>query len=166
VTAAADTSPLLALAALDLLHLLPDLFERALIPPAVLDEATRRKPGAPGALTVRRAIEAGILQVKAVPPGSSLATMPDWLGAGEREAIALALGIGAEWVVLDDRAARRYADGLGPAVIGSVRILEFARDAGWIARVTPLLERLRAEGFYLSDDIIETMRAAEHHLER
>jgi len=40
VTAVADTSPLLALANLDLLHLLPDLFVLTLIPPAVLAEAT------------------------------------------------------------------------------------------------------------------------------
>jgi hypothetical protein len=42
LTAAVDTSPLLALAWLDLLHVLPVLFERTLIPPAVLFEAAER----------------------------------------------------------------------------------------------------------------------------
>lgn len=166
MTAVADTSPLLALANLDLLHLLPDLFERTLIPPAVLAEATQRRPDAPGARAIRRAIEAGILQVEEAASGLRAGPMPDRLGPGEREAIALALAVGAEWVVLDDRAARRYATGLGPAVIGTVRILEFARESGRIDRVTPLLEQLRADGFRLGDDIIEMMRAAEHDPDR
>lgn len=63
--------------------------------------------------------------------------------------------------MLDDRAARRRASNFGLAVIGTVRLLEVARDTGRIERVTPLLERLRARGFRLSDDIVDTVRAAE-----
>lgn len=63
MTAVADTSPLLALANLDLLRLLPELFDRTLIPPAVLVEAAVRRPDAPGARAITDAVEAGILQV-------------------------------------------------------------------------------------------------------
>lgn len=50
-------------------------------------------------------------------------------------------------------------------MIGTVRVLEVARDAGLIPRVLPLLERLRASGFRLGDDLIESIRATESDLE-
>lgn len=64
MTAVADTSPLLALASLDLLHLLPDLFERVVVPPAVFAEATERRPDAPGARLIRQALEEGVLHLE------------------------------------------------------------------------------------------------------
>lgn len=161
MTAVADTSPLLALANLDLLRLLPELFDRTLIPPAVLVEATVRRPDAPGARAIADAVEAGILQVAEWERAAIIDRALVPLGSGEREAIQLALSVRAEWLVLDDRAARRRASNLGLAVIGTVRLLEVARDTGRISRVTPLLERLRARGFRLSDDIVDTVRAAE-----
>lgn len=165
MTAVADTSPLLALARLDLLHLLPRLFERTLIPPTVLSEATEHRPDAPGADAIRRAVAEGLLHV-AEPKGAiAQPSPPAWLGPGERAAIMLALEIQADWLVLDDRGARRYASDLGPAVIGTVRVLEVARDAGLIPRVLPLLERLRASGFRLGDDLIESIRATESDIE-
>ncbi len=165
MTAVADTSPLLALARLDLLHLLPRLFERTSIPPAVLFEATERRPDAPGADAVRRAVTEGLLHVAEPGGATSQLSLPEWLGPGEREAILLALEVRADWIILDDRGARRYASDLGPAVIGTVRVLEVARDAGLLPRVLPLLEQLRASGFRLGDDLIELIRAAESDTE-
>ncbi|MCC7363544.1 MAG: hypothetical protein IT303_04160 [Dehalococcoidia bacterium] len=63
MTAVADTSQLLALARLDLLHLLPRLFERTLIPPAVLSEATEHRPDAPSADAIRHAAAEGLVHV-------------------------------------------------------------------------------------------------------
>lgn len=163
--AVADTSPLLALANLDLLHVLPLLFERALIPPAVFAEATERRPDAPGAGAIRRAVAEGVLHVTELRGATAQPTPPAWLGAGEREAIALALEVGADWLVLDDRGARRYAAGLRPSVIGTVRVLEVARDAGLLPRVLPLLERLRANGFRIGDDLIEMIWHGEADLQ-
>lgn len=164
MTAVADTSPLLALASLDLLHLLPDLFGRVVVPPSVVAEATERRPDAPGARLIRDALEEGVLQLEESLPRTGFGTESERLGPGEREAIALALDIAADWLILDDRAARRYAAGLGLAVIGTVRILELARDGGLVDRLTPLLERLRANGFRLSDEIVALVRAAERDL--
>lgn len=113
MTAVADTSPLLALARLDLLHVLPRLFERTFVPPAVLSEATEHRPDAPGADAVRRAVAEGLVRV-AEPRGTTARlSLPGWLGPGESEGIMLALEIQADWLVLDDRGARRYASDLG-----------------------------------------------------
>lgn len=165
MTAVADTSPLLALASLDLLHVLPALFGRTVIPPAVLFEPTEPRPDAPGAAAIRRAVAERLLAVVEPEAPASTKPVPAWLGPGEREAIALAQEGLAEWLVLDDRGARRYASGLGLSVIGTVRVLETARDAGLLPRVTPLLEELRRSGFRLGDDLIEMIRLTESDLE-
>lgn len=160
MTAVADTSPLIALAHLDLLHLLPALLGPTLVPPAVLAEATERRADAPGAVAIRRAVEAGELRL-VDPAPVALDSVPEWLGPGEREAIALALAERVDWLALDDRGARRHAARLGLGVIGTVRLLEVARDAGRVERVTPLLERLCDRGFRLSDEIVARVRGAE-----
>lgn len=161
MTAVADTSPLFALARLDLLHLLPDLFGETLVPPAVLAEAIERRPNAADARVIARAVAGGMLRRGEDVLPAELRAMPGSLGAGEREAIALASRIEGAWLVLDDRGARRYASGLGLSVVGIVRVLELARAAGAIDRVAPLLEDLRAGGFRLAGRFVDAVREAE-----
>jgi len=48
----ADSSPLIALAVIDQLDLLPNLYKRVLIPPAVWNEVTVKGIGMPGAQSV------------------------------------------------------------------------------------------------------------------
>src|SRR5690606_6778135 len=122
------------------------------------------RPDAPGARLIRQAFEVGLLHLEDSFPRTGSGAEPEWLGPGEREAVALALDVPADWLILDDRAARRYAAGLGLTVIGTVRILELARDGGLLDRVTALLEQLQANGFRLSEEIVALVRAAERDL--
>jgi predicted nucleic acid-binding protein len=69
------------------------------------------------------------------------------LHSGEREAIGLALQTDAEWVVLDDEAARRLALSLGLPVTGTLGVLILAKRAGILPAVHPLLEALIAADF-------------------
>jgi predicted nucleic acid-binding protein len=55
VAAVADSGPLICLARIDQLELLPDLFEKILIPPEVRDEVTVRGRNHPGAYAVSKA---------------------------------------------------------------------------------------------------------------
>ncbi len=48
----ADSSPLISLAILEQLDLLPQLYQRVLVPPAVWDEVTVQGVGLPGSLAV------------------------------------------------------------------------------------------------------------------
>lgn len=91
-----DSSPLIALAAIDHLPLLPALFDTVLVPPAVALETGRAIPYPPAWLRTR-SLEAPL----------PAAVQPSVLGDGEREAIALALETDAARIVLDDLPARR-----------------------------------------------------------
>ena len=75
------------------------------------------------------------------------------LGAGEREAIALALEMGAAELILDDLAARRLAQSLQLAVIGSAGLLLRAKEHGLIQRVRPLMQAMQDVGFHISERV-------------
>ena len=140
----ADTSVLLNLCRVGHEHLLPPLFREVQIPPAVHGEfvqlsqnhARFRGLVLPGWVKISTAV--------AVP--REVADCPD-LDAGETEALALALQIQADAVLLDEAAARlaavhsSYPSSESPAFF-------FAKAHGLIATVRPVLDRLRAEAAF------------------
>ena len=140
----ADSGSLIALGRLDLLDLLARLFEEVQVPQAVLTECLAR-PDLADARRIQAAAESGVLQVC-----SAQAIHMDGLGAGESAAIGLAMEIGAALLV-DDRAARRHASGLGLTVVGTLGVLVRAKRVSLVPEIRPLIERLRAGGHRLSD---------------
>lgn len=62
----ADASPIIALARIDRLALLPRLFSRAILPLAVYHE-TQSRPDLPDALAIRAARELGLFLVHEAP---------------------------------------------------------------------------------------------------
>lgn len=140
----ADTSPLIALHQIGHLSVLKSLFVEVQIPPAVAREATRSLPELPSWITTRKLTQ---------PIGSEVLRAS--LGRGESEALALALEVKAEVVIVDDRPARRLALGLGLPVVGTMGILLRAKRTDFIPSVRPLLEKLLDVGFRLSPAIRE-----------
>ncbi len=78
----------------------------------------------------------------------------------ERETIALALQVEARVVILDDLPARRLAASRGLTVMGTVAVLLIAKRAGKLHAVKPVLERLMAEDFRLSQEVMTAALAA------
>ena len=145
----ADTSPLVYLFRIGKLGLLHALFDRVLVAEAVTEELARgRVEGAkvPDPSDYRWITHA--------QPG--VRDVPERLmnfGAGEREAILLALEGQAQWVILDDLEARQAADELGVRIIGTVGLLVLAKKRGLIDAVAPFLEELLAAGMWISRDL-------------
>ena len=143
----ADTGPLIALARLGLLGILPRLFGDILVPPSVLDEclaSARHLDGPP----VRDALSKGWLSLT-----DELVPLPVWnLGAGETSAIAVAQQRKAG-VILDDQAGRRIAGQLGLEVIGTAGILILAKRKGLIDQVAPHLDALTDSGYFLGSHL-------------
>jgi len=83
------------------------------------------------------------------------------LGAGEREAIALALELKATELILDDLAARRLAQSLGIPIIGCLGLLLRAKRRKLIPVVRPLMEAMQGDDFRISGDLFaEILEAA------
>ncbi|MFA0784850.1 MAG: hypothetical protein YYHSYBAR_003241 [Candidatus Fervidibacter sacchari] len=79
---------------------------------------------------------------------------------GERAVLAQALQEGIDSVVLDDMEARRIARRLGLKPIGTVGLLIVARQRGLIDSLKTELDRLKALGFWLSEELYrEALRA-------
>lgn len=81
------------------------------------------------------------------------------LGAGELEAMALALEHPMRAVLLDDALARRIAQAAGLEVWGTLRILLGAKSEGLIERIEPLIDRLKKSGMWISNNIQQRVLA-------
>jgi|SRR3954447_9691350 len=143
-----DTSPLQYLHQLGLLDLLPDFYGEILIPESVVRE-----------IAAGRALGVALPELNTLPwikvrrvAGLAVLPLVSDLGAGEREVLALALEADQPLVVLDDALARRVARRLDLALTGTLGLLLKAKQAGRIARLEPLLDRLEALNFRLDPD--------------
>ena len=122
--AVADSGPLISLAKLDYLHLLPVLYERVVMPRAVHDEVVTigLRRGYPDA----RIADVFLRRMK-WRPEPAVDALPELgndvrLGRGEREALTLAKTHSA-LVLMDEDYGRTIADQLGLAHVGTLGIL-------------------------------------------
>ncbi|MGB3311598.1 MAG: DUF3368 domain-containing protein [Nodosilinea sp.] len=149
----ADSSPLIALAIIQQLDLLPQIYPQVLIPPAVWEEVTIKGIGLPGAQAVSQVTW---LTLQAPEPGI-LEPLLILVDRGEAEAIALAQAIPNSTVLLDDAQARRVAERLTLRRIGTLGILRRAKKAGLIAALQPYIQTLQANGIYIRRSLIKAI---------
>ena len=140
----ADTSPIIALHQAGQLSLLQRLFSQIQIPPGVAQELRPGMPEPPAWIVVRPL---------AHPIASEILRASQ--GVGESEALALAMEVQADLVIVDDRPARRLAANLGFPVVGTAGTLLRAKQLGFISEVRPLLDEIIRRGFRLSRAIRE-----------
>lgn len=76
------------------------------------------------------------------------------MGAGESAAISLAVEIGAEFILLDDRAAVQAARVHGLTVAGTLAVLIRASKQNLID-LSETIAKLRLTSFFVSDEILE-----------
>ncbi|GIV03549.1 MAG: hypothetical protein KatS3mg015_2379 [Fimbriimonadales bacterium] len=141
-----DTTALQYLHQLGLLHLLPALADRVIIPPAVVDEL---EVGRAHGYDVPDPVTLDWLEIRR-PSGTATLPSTPHLGAAEREVMALALEQPGLITVLDDGLARETAQRLHLPLTGTLGLLIDAKGAGLVQQVAPLLDRLQALGFRLS----------------
>ncbi len=150
-----DTSPLNYLILVDAVEVLPELFGEIHVPPRVMEELARSR--AP--LAVRRWFDVPPTWLRVRAP-LQVAETASRLDPAESEAIALALELQAEAILIDERRGRRVAEGLGLTAVGTLAVLEFAAERDLID-LKSTLERLRTTTFYITDEYIEAALARE-----
>lgn len=134
----------------DLLH---QLYGELIIPEAVWQEIVVAGAGQPGAEGVKAA---AWIRMQAISNLSLAQALRQELGAGEAEAITLALEEGAELLLMDDGLGRETAGHLGLRCMGLIGVLVESKRKGLIGAVKPHLDALRdLAGFRLGDTILQ-----------
>jgi predicted nucleic acid-binding protein len=75
------------------------------------------------------------------------------LHVGEAAAIALVRQIGADRILIDDRAGRDYASKLGIGILGTLGVLELAATQNLI-EIHPALAKLAATNFRITPALV------------
>jgi uncharacterized protein len=150
-----DTSCLSTFTRIGKLDLLRELYQEVVIPKEVLRELQ-----ALNVFGVDVSIFSNLpwLKVRDPVPNSLLSELLDNRGIdpGEAYAIALALELRADWLILDDLNARQMAQALKLNITGLGGVLLQAKDMGIIPAVKPLLDQCVYEAnFRLSDAVFQ-----------
>lgn len=144
-----DASALINLARIGELDLLRRLYGELLIPEAVWREVVVEGAGQPGAEEVGAA---SWIETRDVANENLVRALRQDLDAGEAEAIALALEVGADLLLMDERLGRETARYLGVRYVGLIGVLVVAKRSGVIDAIKSRLDRLReGAGFRVSD---------------
>jgi uncharacterized protein len=141
-----DTSPLQYFHQLGRLDLLPRLAGKVVVPPAVVEE-----------LAVGRAVGYDVPVPTAFewieiirPAAISAERLVGDLGPGETEVLMLAMERPDAVAVVDDKLARWMAETLNVKFTGTLGLLLDSKKAGFVDKVTPLLDRLEELRFRIS----------------
>lgn len=148
-----NTSPLTNLAAIGQFDLLRCLYDRVHIAQGVWEQLNAEGKRWPGRDQVA---QADWIQRHTVQNQDLVTALRRDLDRGEAETIALALEIGADLVLLDEKEGRHTAQRFGLRVVGVVGILLEAKGQGAIHTVHPHLDALRqTAGFYVSASLYQ-----------
>ena len=140
----ANAGPLIALARIGQLVVLPSLYREIRLPEAVRKEVVVAGEGRAGSEEIEGA---EWVRWDCVCDKVGVGLLSDRLDAGESEAIVLAIEENADLLLIDEERGRRVAESRGIAVVGTLGTLVLAKKRGILERVTPHLDALLASGF-------------------
>ena len=152
-----NTTPILSLHKIGRIGLLQELLGQVIVPTAVYNEIAvlgRDKPG------YNMLDSAKYIQVKDVQNALSVSLLRSQLDCGEAEAIILAKELGAELLILDEKKARKVAQANSQRVIGTIGILQAAKDKGIIPNMRTSLDNLLANGIWIDRKLYQTILEA------
>ena len=146
-----NTTPLVALAWLERLDILPALFGVIHVPVAVHTEL-HSNPEKVGSVELAAV---SWLRVATVENVLAVQLLGNELDAGESEAIVLAHEMKAGLLLMDERRGRRRAAEGGLTVTGTLGLLADARKRGLVGPLRPLLDRLHDLPFRMTRNLYE-----------
>jgi predicted nucleic acid-binding protein len=139
----ADASCLILLAKIGALDLLRQLYGQVLVTDVVASEYGLPLPTWIGVQPARDERQVQLLALT--------------LDRGEASAIALALEQVDALLIMDERRGRNVARQLQLAVTGTLGILLEAKQSGYVVAIRPLLERISATNFRLSEALVQAV---------
>jgi len=153
----ADSSPIRYLVVIEAIGLLPQLFDRIVLPPEVVTELTH--PSAPFSVQSWASSLPEWVEVLAIT-SKPARELEDILDPGESAAITLAQEIHADLVLLDEREGRRVAVASGLKIAGTIGVLEFAAEKRLID-LREYFKRLEGTNFRIDPEFLNEALARD-----
>ncbi len=88
---------------------------------------------------------------------SAIKKLNEYVDLGEASAIALAIEINSDYIIIDDLAARKYAEKLGLNVKGSMGLLVSAKQKQLVPAIKPFLDEIEKTNFRVSKALIKSL---------
>jgi predicted nucleic acid-binding protein len=136
-----DTSCLIALSNIGMLHIIKDLYDEIIITSEVKVEFGEILPDWIIVMQVKDTVKQADIEKR--------------LDKGEASSIALALEIPNSILIIDEIKGRNIAKSLNIEIIGTVGILLLASNKGLINDVISVILKLVNKGFRLSDKLLD-----------
>ncbi len=152
-------SPIINLAIIGRLDILPTLFGKVIIPQKVFEEITVQGADMPGADEVRAATW---VEVRKCTNTSLIQALQLQVDPGEAEAIALALEIKSQLLLMDERMGRQLAKDFQVPIMGLLGVLKIAKEKGLVPKIKPLLDQLvHVAGFRIAKELYREILKTE-----
>ena len=148
-----DTSPLANLVLIGKLDLLEVLFGEILVPTAVHSEILKLRPLGHDISSYEKA---AWIKIRDAGNQTKTEELMQHLDEGESEAIALALEIRCNLILMDERLGTKIARTEGLSTIGLIGVLLLAKQKDIIPALKPILAELKTKaGFWLGASFLE-----------
>jgi predicted nucleic acid-binding protein len=147
----ADSGPVISLAVINKLDLLETLYGEVCISETVWQEISRYIE--PFNIPQVQSLRGKIRKLSGKNPFVGL------MDAGEAEAASLYLEITADYLIIDDRAARHVAEAHGVRCLGTLAILIKAKELHLISDLRPLFSTLISYNRYYKKELLNSLLA-------
>ena len=148
-----DTSPVSNLIIIGRLEILKGVFEEIVIPPSVESEIERLSDFSISLSSYHQSV-----WIRKAKPNNEeeVKKLMNEIDEGESEAIVLAIEMGADFLLIDERIGTKKAREKGLKTIGLLGVLIKAKQKGIIEKVEPVLDELiRKAGFWIGEKLKE-----------
>lgn len=153
----ADAAPIFSLAIIDKLELLDQLFDEIKISKAVWKEITFDK-STEFYFNIEAFFKPKVLNIKGF---NELTFVMD---QGESESVILYKELNADFLLIDDKKARKIAENFDIKCIGTLGILSVAKDKGLINNLRPIFKTFLQNDRYYSIELLNKLLERHNEL--
>ena len=153
----ADAGPIFSLAIIDKLELLNQLFDEIKISKAVREEITLDK-STEFYYNIEQFFKPKVLRIKGF---NELTFVMDY---GESESVILYKELNADFLLIDDKKARKIAENFDIKCIGTLGILSVAKDKGLINDLRPIFKTFLENNRYYSIKLLNKLLERHNEL--
>ena len=155
-----NASPVIGLISIRRLYLLWQLFDEVFLPEAVYHELCADSLRHKAEVTeINECVRNGSFKIYSVQNAGIVKSMYGKLHHGELEVIVGAKELGISLAIIDEIAARKMAKEFLVDTIGILGILSLAKQRGMIDGVKPDVDRLRRNGYRISEKLYQQILA-------